>query len=109
MSDRPCVALCSGKDCRKRAEYRDLRTAVAEVASVEPVRCLDLCDSPVAVVRPGTPDAVVFDKLRTSKQHRDLAAFVAGAAPSARLAERQVTGKSRRKVLAKLAGHRKRR
>jgi len=106
MSAPACVAVCSGKDCRKREEYRDLRRAIAEVADVQPVRCVDLCDSPVAIVRRDTDQPLVFDKLRTPKQHRDLVALISGgshARPTKRLAARQVTGKARRKVLAALA------
>ena len=111
MTARPCVAVCSGKDCRKRQEYRDLRRAVAEVADVEPVRCVDLCASPVAIVRRVDGDPLVFDKLRTPKQHRDLVELVAAPdrRPSERLAARQVTGKARRKALATLAKNTRRR
>lgn len=96
------MVLCSGKHCRRHEGYTELRRDVSEVADVVAVRCVDLCDSPVAVVAPGSPDAVVFSEVRTAKQRRDLVAFVAGDRLSERLAARQVTGKPRRRVLGEL-------
>ncbi len=102
MSSRPAVALCSGKDCRKRCEYAPLRRDLRAVATVLPVKCLDLCDSPVVVVAPGRKEAVVFDKIRTEVQRRDLIESLGGSKLSKELAKRLVTGRRRAKVLGKL-------
>lgn len=103
MDARPCVAVCSGKDCRKRDEYRALRAALATVADVEPTRCLELCDSPVVVVAPRTDAAMVFDKIRDTDQRAALVRLVRyGGTPAKVLAKREVTGRDRRKALAEL-------
>jgi hypothetical protein len=103
MDDRPCVAVCSGKDCRKRGEYRDLRRALAAVAEVEATPCLDLCDSPVVVVAPRTDRARVFVKVRDADQRAALVRLVAGGGnPAKVLRKREVGGGDRRKALAEL-------
>jgi predicted metal-binding protein len=103
MSSRPTVALCSGKDCRKRCEYSPLRRELQEVAKVLPVKCLDICDSPVVVISPRAKDAVVLDKIRTESQRRDLVKAIDGSHLSKALAKQIVTGRRRAKVLAKLS------
>ena len=103
MSSRPIVALCSGKDCRKRCEYAPLRRELREVATVLPVKCLDLCDSPVVVMSPRDKDAVVLDKIRTEAQRNDLIEALRGSKLSKALAKQLVTGRRRAKVLAKLS------
>ncbi len=102
MSARPTVVLCSGKDCRKRCEYAPLRRDLGTVATVEPVKCVGLCDSPVVVLRAGSNDAVVLDKVRTDQQRDDLVATISGSKMPRSLQRRLVTGKRRKKVLAKL-------
>lgn len=96
------VALCSGKDCRKRCEYAPLRRDLETVATVKPVKCLDICDSPVVVISPRDKDAVVFDKVRTESQRHDLVKAISGSKMSKALAKHLVTGKRRTKVLNKL-------
>lgn len=100
MGERPCVALCSGKDCRRHDGYIDLRDAVRQVARVVPVRCLDLCDAPVVVVEPCSERPTVYSKVRTAKQRRRLVEHLRGGQPMKR---RRVTGKPRRKALRRLA------
>lgn len=102
------MALCGGKDCRRRDEFGDLRDALRAVAAVATVRCLDVCDGPVVVVGPRSPEPAVFEKLRSPKERRDLTAHVTGAAPTDRLERRRVTGKARRTALAELATWRRR-
>jgi hypothetical protein len=42
------VYVCAGDDCRKRkSDRKKLRGAVAEVATVVPVRCQKVCKGPV--------------------------------------------------------------
>lgn len=99
------MALCSGKDCHRHESYGELRDAVRSVATVIPVRCLDLCDAPVIVTGPRSSHPDVFAKVRTPKQRRDLVAYLQGGA---RPTKRRVTGKARRKALAALAKQAKR-
>ena len=103
MSHRPTVALCSGKDCRSRCEYSPLRRELQEVAKVLPVKCLDICDSPVVVISPRDKNAVVLDKIRTEAQRKDLIKAIGGTKPSKLLAKHLVTGRRRAKVLGKLS------
>lgn len=105
MGARPCVALCSGKDCRRHAGYVELRDAVRSVATVIPVRCLDLCDAPVIVTDPRSDAPTVFSKVRTQKQRGRLVAHLLGGSPPAK---RQVSGKPRRRALRELAKQAKR-
>ncbi|HUF98797.1 MAG TPA: hypothetical protein VMM60_11775 [Ilumatobacter sp.] len=102
MSARPIVALCSGKDCRQRCEYAPLRRELKAVAAVQPVKCLDICDSPVVVISPHEKDAVVLDKIRTATQRTDLVKVIGGGKLSKALAKQIVTGRRRTKVLGKL-------
>lgn len=98
------VGLCSGKDCRKRAEYRDLRDALGAVAEVRSVKCLDVCDGPVIVVQHDGGEPVVLRKVRTDRDQSELLAWVrVGERPGRRLSKRIVGGKRRRKALARLA------
>ena len=103
MSARPGVAVCVGGHCRRHAGFAELRAELGAATDVIEVRCLELCDSPVVVVGPGTAKPVVLRKLRTRKQRRDLVAVVGGAALTDRLQQRRVRGKRRRAVLAELA------
>ncbi len=103
MSSRPTVALCSGKDCRKRCEYAPLRHDLKTVAHVKPVKCLDICDSPVVVLSPRGKDAVILDKIRTESQRHDLLKAIGGSHLSKALAKHVVTGGRRTKVLHKLS------
>lgn len=68
------------------------------------MRCLGLCESPVAVVLAADGNHLVFERLRTSKVQRDLVSTAArGTKPSKRLAKRRVTGAARRKALIRLS------
>jgi predicted metal-binding protein len=102
VSARPTVALCSGKDCRQRCEYAALRHDLKTVAHVKPVKCLDICDSPVVVISPRDKDSLVFDKIRTESQRQDLMKAIGGSKLSKALAKHLVTGRRRTKVLHKL-------
>jgi len=96
------VAVCIGKDCRRRAEFDDLHAELMDLPHVE-TRCLDVCKGPVVVVHPDADDAIVLAMLRSRKQRRDLRrTIVNGGAPSGRLARRTVTGSKRRTALRRL-------
>lgn len=103
MRCRPQVALCSGKDCRKRDEYRLLRDTVAAVAEVRTTKCLDVCDSPVVVIRRPGVEPVVIDKVRTADERDAVVAVIRGTDPSGVLGRRVVRGKARRRAIAKSA------
>ncbi len=96
------VAVCIGKDCRRRAEFDDLRSELMGVPHVE-TKCLDVCKGPVVVVCPASGDEVVLAMIRSAKQQRDLRrTVVGGRALSARLERRVVTGTKRRTALRRL-------
>jgi len=96
------VALCIGKDCRRRAEFDDLRAELMDLPHIE-TRCVDVCRGPVVVIHPDAEDAIVLAMLRSGKQRRDLRrTIVNGGAPSERLARRTVTGSKRRTALRRL-------
>ena len=96
------VAVCIGKDCRRRAEFDDLRGELMDLPHIE-TRCLDVCKGPVVVIHPDADDAIVLAMLRSRKQRRDLRrTIVNGGALSGRLARRTVTGSKRRTALRRL-------
>lgn len=103
MAPRPQVAVCSGKDCRKRAEYRALRACVAAVADVRATRCLDLCDAPVVVIRRRGVEPLVLDKVRSAEERDAVVAVINGRSPASVLRRRIVTGKARRTAIARSA------
>lgn len=101
--DEPRVAVCAGKDCRTRVEFDSLCTDLGRVASIDRVRCLGLCDSPVVVLEPESDRPVVLEKVRSEKQRRDVVAVVADGAPlTARLKSRRPKRTQRDKALRRL-------
>ena len=104
MGTARSVALCNGRDCRSTSGHADLARSLRAVADVATVGCLGICHSPVVAVLDPDGGHTVFERVRKPKQRRDLAAYVArGRAPSKRLTKRAVTGRARRKVIARLA------
>lgn len=96
------VALCVGKDCRRRAEFDDLHALLTGVPHIE-TRCLDVCKGPVVVVCPETDDEIVLAMIRSRKERRDLRrSIVSGRPLSERLERRRVTGSKRRTALRRL-------
>jgi (2Fe-2S) ferredoxin len=96
------VAVCIGKDCRRRAEFADLRDELMGIPHVE-TRCLDVCKGPVVVVCPESGDEIVLAMVRSGKQQRDLRrTVVTGQALSERLERHLVTGSKRRTALRRL-------
>lgn len=69
--ERPTVALCAGKDCRKRCEFPKLRKNLEQHCDVIDLKCIGLCNGPVVVTDPDTQSPAIYSKLR-SKQHRSL-------------------------------------
>ncbi|MDJ0664830.1 MAG: (2Fe-2S) ferredoxin domain-containing protein [Acidimicrobiia bacterium] len=76
----PCVLLCTGKDCRRRKDFKKLRNSLEEAGiRLETVSCLGTCEGPVAAVV--GPDAKIQIAVRLrgkSKRER----VVAGATQS---------------------------
>lgn len=107
VAERPVVAMCAGKDCRKRCEFAKVRGALEAHCDVLEMECVGLCNGPVVVVDPDGPKPAVYSKLR-SKQHRKLIVAVAEGNPRARreLSGRRVT---KQKVATKVSRQTKRR
>ena len=75
------VALCIGKDCRRRAEFDDLHSLLTGHSD----------------------DEIVLAMIRSRKERRDLRrSIVSGRALSERLERRTVTGSKRRTALRRL-------
>lgn len=95
------VALCVGKDCRRRAEFDDLHSLLTGLPHIE-TKCLDVCKGPVVVVS-HSDDEIVLAMIRSRKERRDLRrSIVSGRALSERLERRTVTGSKRRTALRRL-------
>ena len=93
-AERPVVGWCTGKDCRAADRDGSLRAVAAERAELVDLRCLDVCDG---------DDPVVFRKVRKRKVLRDVLRHLAtGAELTPRAAERRVTGKKRKRAVARI-------
>ncbi len=104
VADPPAasVALCIGKDCRKRAEFDELHAMLTGLPHIE-TRCLDVCNGPVVVVCPESTEEIVLARVRSRKQRRDLRRVILrGDALTERLGRRAVTGSKRRAALRRL-------
>ncbi len=97
------VGWCTGKDCRKTDRDGSLRGVVAERCDLVELKCLDLCDGPVLVVRPDADDALVFRKVRKRAVVRDIVDHATEGTPLSAAAEkRRVTGRSRANALRRV-------
>jgi hypothetical protein len=107
VAERPIVAVCAGKDCRKRGEFAKLRDALDEQCDVTELKCVGLCNGPVVVLDPQGAKPAVYSKLR-SKRHRKLLLAVATGDARARrdLSNRRVSTK---KVISGVSRQAKRR
>jgi hypothetical protein len=98
--DRPIVAMCAGKDCRKRDEFAKVHHELSERCDIVDLRCVGICSGPVVVVRPTSDQPLVFSKLRKKQQRRELVAVaVSNGKPSAVLRSRSVSGSKRQATL----------
>ncbi len=96
QADRPLVALCAGKDCRKRAEFPKMRAALAAQCDVVELSCVGICKGPVVVARPAGAAPIVLSKLRSKRHRRELLRMlVDGRQPGPELADRTVRGSKR--------------
>ena len=105
---RPTVAVCTGKDCRKRSEYRELRAVLDDGAGggadVVETSCLDVCKGPVVIVEPMSVHPVVLAKVRSKKAHTHLRRLVDGRGGlTSTLEELAVSKSDRRTALKRLA------
>ena len=104
VDERPLVAMCAGKDCRKRCEFAKIRVELDAACDVVEFRCVGICSGPVVVIGADSDKPQVYSKLRSKSQRRhSLTAAVEGRKPSKALRERAVTGPKRRTTLRKLA------
>ncbi len=96
------IMLCAGKDCARKQfkPYERLRRAAndADIA-VTKIGCQGSCAGPTAVVVVDGEHRW-FEKLQKRRDHDDIIALAARASgdPSKRLADRELTGKRRRKA-----------
>ena len=65
-ADVPCVMLCTGKSCRKAKGFDELRRSLDALATVKMVKCVEVCDGPVAGIRV-QGKTVWFERLRSAK------------------------------------------
>lgn len=100
---RPVVAMCAGKDCRKRCEFAKMHDELAERCDVVDLGCVGICNGPVVVVDPAAEQPLVLSKLR-KKQHGRLVSELAtsGSRPGGGLRSHVVTGSKRKSTLKKV-------
>jgi hypothetical protein len=97
------VALCAGKDCRKRGEYAKIRNALEDRCTVVDVTCVGVCSGPVVVANPMSQAPLVLSKLRSKKVRKQLVRVVeSGRAAPAELARREVSKSKRKQVLRRV-------
>lgn len=99
VADRPVVAMCTGKDCRKRCEFATVRSALDEQFDIVDVKCVGVCNGPVVVVDPHAAKPAVYSRIR-SKRERSL---LVGVAAGNKRAVKELAG--RRVVKKKPAVH----
>jgi hypothetical protein len=99
-TERPIVALCAGGDCRKRCEFAKIRDALDAHCEIVELKCVGICSGPVVVTRPTSDRPVVYARLRTKKQRRQLLGVAVGlrSAPNA-LAKLEVSKGKQQKTL----------
>ena len=75
----PCILLCAGKSCRNAKGFDELKKAFDALATVKTVKCVDVCDGPVAGVRLNGK-TVWFERLKSEKVRRAVAGILHSAA-----------------------------
>jgi hypothetical protein len=94
----PCVLLCTGKDCRRRNDFKKLRNSLEEAGiRLEKVSCLGVCDGPVAAVVDTDGEIEVAVRLRGKSKRKRV---VAGVTESAKELK-PVTAKGKKAEKAK--------
>ena len=74
-SELPCILLCAGKSCRNAKGFDELKKAFDALATVKTVKCVDVCDGPVAGVRLNGK-TVWFERLKSEKVRRAVAGIL---------------------------------
>lgn len=94
----PCVLLCTGKECRRRDDFRKLRNSLEEAGiRLEKVSCLGVCDGPVAAVVDTDAEIEVAVRLRGKSKRKRV---VAGVTESAKKLK-SITAKGKKAKKAK--------
>ena len=106
VAERPVVAMCAGKDCRKRCDFAKVREDLQVSCDVVDLACLGLCNGPVVVLDAELKNRMVLSKLRSKRQRKLVVAAATGDARARRdLSKRRVTKK---KVVSRVARQAKR-
>lgn len=104
---RPCttatVALCVGKDCRKRNEHRLLRRDLRRNGTdIVDVACIGVCAGPIVALDPYSATPTVLQKLRSKRARRDIVATSTTGRLSKELKERRISGKRYARAIQRL-------
>ena len=76
---KPWIAICYGKDCRKRKKDIDrLRGALEGHVEIRIAKCMKICKkAPIVVVNRGDGETCL-DRLRGTELHQDLVDYLRG-------------------------------
>ena len=97
------IGLCTGKDCRKADGFRTTERELRRCGDVRELACLDVCDGPVVVLGLRSDSPVVIERVGNRAMALELVDHVtSGAALSARLRKRVLTGAKRAKARRRL-------
>jgi predicted metal-binding protein len=102
LHGRPIVALCAGKDCRKRCEFAKVRDTLSKKCDVVDLTCVGICSGPVVVAHADSDEPRVFAKLRTKEHRKALLRVVGGHEPDARLVKLEVKNAKKKATLRKV-------
>ena len=80
------VRICRGEDCAKRrGATKKLKELLAESASLDTIKCQDICEGPVVVVG-RKKERFWFKKVRGNALRQDLLTFLHDGSITAQLA-----------------------
>lgn len=99
--ESPVVAICAGKDCRKRCEYARLRADLEPRCDIVEVACVGICSGPVVVANADSTDPLVLARLRSKKHRRDLLRLVDGGGRVSKELAKRTVGKNKRRATLK--------
>ena len=74
-AETPCILLCAGKSCRNAKGFDELKKTFDALATVKTVKCVAVCDGPVAGVRLNGK-TVWFERLKSEKVRRAVAGIL---------------------------------
>ncbi len=93
------IALCAGKDCRKRGEFAKVRHAVDERCVVIELKCVGICSGPVVVAHPTSETPLVLSKLRSKQDRKLLVRLVDGDRTATKQLSRLAVSKNKRTAI----------